>query len=322
MTIDVDSTTDTKEAVTAALGDLAKKTGGVTQEAVAIAAPVTGGETAAPTEPTEPAESTDPANNEEDLEELETSGEKIGDEVGTDAKKNKPGGFKKRIDKLNQKLSQSEQEKDYWRQQALRAATPSGEKAENKAVETKPAAQAAGKPKADDFATHEEFVEALTDWKIEQRDQKKQADQINNDVRAEFQAKAIKHAERVDKFSATKDDWDEVEGVFGKTKGSLTLQDVVINSENGPEILYELGKNPKELQRILALPAFQQAKELWKIEARFAIPTKPVETKVTPKAPAPVTPVKTRGASFAKSIHDENISQREYEKLRAEPSRN
>jgi len=63
-------------------------------------------------------------------------------------------------------------------------------------------------------------------------------------------------------------------------------------SDNGPDIAYYLGTNPKEADRISRLEPFLQAKEIGRLEAKVA--SEPV-TKRTSSAPAPISPVTARG---------------------------
>jgi len=65
-------------------------------------------------------------------------------------------------------------------------------------------------------------------------------------------------------------------------------------SEIGPDIIYHLGSNPKEAERISKLTPFLQAKEIGRIEAKLA-DSPPV--KKTTSAPAPIAPVTPRGAT-------------------------
>lgn len=67
-------------------------------------------------------------------------------------------------------------------------------------------------------------------------------------------------------------------------------------SDQGPDVLYWLGSNRKEADRIAALPPILQAKEIGKIEANLA--ANPPAKKST-SAPAPISPVtpKANGGS-------------------------
>src|ERR1017187_4788727 len=61
------------------------------------------------------------------------------------------GGFQKRIDKLTKSNTQLEEEKEYWRQQALRTQTQEAPKVTTDSKE----------PSENDFQTHAEYVRAL-----------------------------------------------------------------------------------------------------------------------------------------------------------------
>lgn len=247
----------------------------------------------------------------EDKEELEASETETSEE-----KPKKKSGFKRRIDKLNKRVSDIEQEKEYWRQEALRVQQNS--KGATQDDKNKPVEKSTDpkRPKADDFTSHDEFVEALTDWKMDQRDSAKEQKQKEAAIKSEFQTKQQKYAELADKFKESHDDWDDVVKAHGVTV-TLPVQEAIIDSEIGPDVYYALAKEPKELARICALPPIQAAKEIGKIEARLS--TKTSETsqrKLTSTAPPPVSAVKARGTALTKSIFDKNITQSEYEKLR------
>ena len=65
-------------------------------------------------------------------------------------------------------------------------------------------------------------------------------------------------------------------------------------SEIGPDVIYWLGSNPKEADRIARLSPLLQAREIGKIEARLG--ANPPAKKTT-TAPAPIAPVTARTAS-------------------------
>jgi hypothetical protein len=83
------------------------------------------------------------------------------------------GGFQRRIDKLTREKADAARETEYWRQQALRT-SPVETKVETQKVEAK--------PKEDDFQTHSEYVEALTDYKVNEKVKALKAEQ--NEERA------------------------------------------------------------------------------------------------------------------------------------------
>src|ERR1035437_9187943 len=84
----------------------------------------------------------------DDADEPEETGE-----AGNTEQPKKKGGFQKRIDKLNKRFADKERETEFWKAEATKAKAP-----EVKQVEAKKEAAAVGKPDADKFKTHEEFI--------------------------------------------------------------------------------------------------------------------------------------------------------------------
>ena len=74
---------------------------------------------------------------------------------------------------------------------------------------------------------------------------------------------------------------------------ALRITDVMAQaiqfSDQGPDVAYYLGQNPKEADRISRLTPLVQAKEIGKLEAKLA--SDPI-VKKTSSAPAPIAPVK------------------------------
>lgn len=235
------------------------------------------------------------------------------EEQESKAEKPKRGnGFKKRIDKLRAQNSAKDQEIEYWRQKALSEQKP--EKADDAIKSTAPE----GKPKADDFETHEDYIEAVADWKAEQKLAAYEAKQRENQVKTEHEKRVSTHAERVEAFKEKHEDFDDVLADVADVRVSLAVQELILESDNGPELMYALAKEPEELERICKLSPLQAAREMGKFESRLTKSGSPKEIKTT-KAPKPVNPVGGGGSGGAKkSIYDPGISQQEYEALRRE----
>ncbi len=65
------------------------------------------------------------------------------------------------------------------------------------------------------------------------------------------------------------------------------MMQVIVNSRTGPDILYRLGMNPREAQRISRLDPLAAAHELGRVEGMLSMPP---PRKIT-GAPPPVRPV-------------------------------
>jgi len=134
------------------------------------------------------------------------------------------------------------------------------------------------------FTTTEEYVEALTTSKaqkiVEQQQYAKQQQELLGS-----------YHEKEEDARAKYEDFEQV-----AYNPKLPITDVMAQTiqaaENGPDIAYYLGTNPKEADRIARLTPFLQAKEIGKLEAKVA--SEPV-TKRTSSAPAPISPVTARG---------------------------
>lgn len=266
-----------------------------------------------------------------DSEETEESEEQESSENSeTDSEKDKPkkkGGFQRRIDKLNSKVSESvrraeekEKEVEYWKKEALKTKDPEQSKAGK--VETK--VEPTGKPNPDDFDTHAEWAEALTDWKIEQRDKIKEAETQKSALKSEQDKVLSSHRDRVIAFKEKAKDWDEVMSDVSDVMVSPAVQEVFTTSDLGPELMYELAKNVKELDRICKLSPLAAARELGKLERKIELKLTPQDSEKKPeppkitKAPKPIEPVGSSKGPVAKSIDDPNISFSEYERIRRE----
>lgn len=299
MTVVIKSSTDSDETVKAALGDLAApKPADDPKPEVPAETPVEPpAEEPVPKEEEVPAE---PTETEEIDEELEA---KTDEEPKPPKKK---GGFQKKIVKL-------EQEKEYWRQEALRAQTNA------KPTEpAKPIMDTSTRPKASDFATHDEYLESLVDWKADQKiaaiNSKRQQDEAKNQVQTKFQT----HNARVESFKETHEDFDETMENVNTIPMSLAVQESILDSDHGPEMMYALASDPKEFKRICSLPPLQAAREMGKLETKFIKSTSTTPETKTTRAPKPVTPVRTRGVGVVKDLNDPNISYEDYKRLRNE----
>jgi len=138
-------------------------------------------------------------------------------------------------------------------------------------------------PAPDDFQSAEAFADALAERKAQEIVARREAASQQAQLLSSYQEKEEGARERYDDFEQV------------AYNPALPVTDVMAqtiqSSDNGPDIIYHLGSNPKEAARIAALPQFLQAKEIGKIEAKLAA-TPPV--KKTSTAPAPINPVAAR----------------------------
>lgn len=192
--------------------------------------------------------------------------------------KPKAKGVQKRIDELTELRRSAEKDRDYWRDLAI------SKKEEPKAPEPKPAAEPLGRPVLDDFASYDEFSEALVDWKIEQREKASAERKAVEQQGITRQERETAFQQRVAKVEATHPDWDEV--VRGMPLLNANTYEAAQVSDKGPEILYYLGQNPEEAAQIYRMDAVQSALAIGRLEVKLSRPT-----KTQTGAPDPIEPV-------------------------------
>lgn len=164
-------------------------------------------------------------------------------------------------------------------------------------------AQQDGKPVMAQFPNVEDYVEAVADWKMGQRDRESQQQQVQkqaHDIRTKAST-VIEDAEKIPGF-----DRDAFE--------SLPLSDAstlaILDSDVAAKLIAHLTSNPQEAQRIYALTPARQAAEIGKMEVKLASAPK------VSKAPEPITPIGGRSGNATKTIFDPDLSQSEFDKMR------
>jgi hypothetical protein len=161
----------------------------------------------------------------------------------------------------------------------------------------------AGRPKVDQFETVEAYEDALLTWHetkrateltlVEQNKKKKEAVET-------FNAKA-------DSLRAQYDDYDEIISAPIFTE---TMKNVLLTSENGPELAYEFGKNRAVADKIAKLPPELQPYEIGKFETQYMLSKK---NKKTTTAPTPINPIGATGETT--KIDESKLDDNEWYKL-------
>jgi hypothetical protein len=319
MPVSIESTTDSPEDVQAAMGGLAKGAEGADKSAAAA------GDTADKT-----AETTDDSETSQEGKSAEADGaaddstddDTDSDEDEGEGDKPKPGkkksGFKKRIDKLNAKVSEKDREVEFWKAKALeREKAAASDKPRETKTETK--ADTTGKPDPDKYASHEEYIEALADWKYEQKRSSEKREEQEKSVKKSHDDKVAAHQKKVLEFAKKHDDFQERwnEAIEG-APASLAVYESILDSEVGPELMDELSKDKELYVKIASMPAMQAAKEIGKIEDRIIKAQTPSgkQEKTKTKAPAPINPVGSGRSAAARDINDPDVPYQEWKKMR------
>lgn len=217
----------------------------------------------------------------------------------------KKGGVQRRIDELTRARRQAELDAEFWREKALRTAQP--DKPGERVVADEPLKE----PQPDDFETTAEYLQAIRayDRTVHQREMREELAKAEQERETRTQQEILRdqYAEHEEAFTQKTPDYNEVvdrvmnrggtgalQVAKGPGKGAVAsaIQD---DPEIAPQLLYHLGQNPEEVERIVALPPRQAYFAMAKLAARFAPETEGGEPKEPPpqtKVPKPPTPIK------------------------------
>jgi len=135
----------------------------------------------------------------------------------------------------------------------------------------------------EDFASTNDYAEALAERKAEELLARRET------ARQQATMLDVYH----DREETARDRYDDFDQVAYNPNLPVTevMAQSIQASDNGPDVLYFLGTNPKEADRIARLNPILQAKEIGKIEA--SLTSNPPVRKIS-TAPAPIAPVTAR----------------------------
>lgn len=138
-------------------------------------------------------------------------------------------------------------------------------------------------PSQEYFNSPEDYAEALAERKAEELVARREAAKQQSVLLEQYQTKE----------EEARDKYDDFEQVAYNPNLSVTdvMAQTIQASDIGPDVIYYLGSNPKEAQRIAQMAPYLQAKEIGRIEARLS--DNP-PTRRTSTAPAPIAPVTAR----------------------------
>jgi len=221
------------------------------------------------------------------------------------------GSFEKRIGKLTKKYRTAERERDYEREKRAEV--------EKELKKLKLAVPATDKPNVEDYEDTPSFLEALTDWKVEQKLRIQQDDTVKETTEVRDREAVAEIEETLDAIGDRgREKYDDYETLVFDKDLSLTqgMIETIILSDIAEEILYYLGQHPDQAMLLSEMTVLKAAKEIGKLEVELsaAIPKPSVSSdgtvnpddktvKVTPikkkttKTPEPIETVKATGTT-------------------------
>jgi hypothetical protein len=217
-----------------------------------------------------------------------------------------------RIDELTRKVRENEREAAYWRARAEAAAAPPKE--------------APKKPTPDQFDDYGAYVEALTEFKADEKvNTALDAREKAATEKQQAQTRVTTWNERVIEARKSIPDYDTVMAASEVPIAEHVL-DELRDSELGPQLAYHLDKNPDVAEKLNTMNPRQAAREIGRLEAKLSstvtaspdpkvdAPQEPPAPKVkTTNAPPPVKPVgqgRSTAVDLSKASMDDYVKQR------------
>jgi len=249
----------------------------------------------------DPAPDADPTEIEalaetEVVEESESSTEETQTEEQPKAK-----GVQKRLDELTRNWREEQRRAQKLEQMLEQVITRPPEQKPEPSAPTQPQ----GEPKLDQYQTYEEYVGALADYRADQKIKAFEEQIRQREQQSQQQAKAGEFQSRIVAAKVEMPDFDEV-ALNPSLPVSDAMADLIREMDDGPKVLYALGKNPNEAARIAALPDRLAAVELGKFAVKASLP----QPKTVTNAPPPVNPLS--GGIGSRSPDPEKMSTNEW----------
>ena len=221
------------------------------------------------------------------------------DELEADATEH-TGAARRIIEKLQKRVEFAERE-------LRRKEQPTPQPVVEKAPE-----QQKGKPNEDDFENYNDFVEAMADWKAEEKFKAREVQDSKKNVEQKRRDRQGKIDQIVASEIAKDPDFREKAyvpvGPAG-TPNANSLSDLMSDSDQFVNIALYFGENPQEAQDLYYLSVdnpMQAAREIGKLEAKLQTRTLPQRTET--KAPSPTRPV-TGKESAEKRLEDMTVKE-------------
>lgn len=173
----------------------------------------------------------------------------------------------------------AEVERDYLRQQMERG------QPRQQANEPK------GKPKKEDFETVDDYLDAVVDWRLEQRESEraKKSEASRGQRETQEQGRRLFEACLKGADDLGVEDFDQV-ALDEELDVTTPMMHAIAECKAPAAILYHLGQNPKEATRISKLAPTHQIRAIAEIESKLTAAPGPS------KAPAPIVPSKPTGS--------------------------
>ena len=320
MSIEVTSTTDTQEDITAATGDKSQEVK-VQEENVEQESAQESTENQEQGEENEENASEEneetEANEEGESQDENDSEDDDNEETSLDAKdKRRKSGYQR----AKFQRDRAREEAEYWKSLALKQQKdPIDQKEE---TPDQAPANDSSEPREDDFDEYSDYLKALAKWEIKQELKSFKDQNQKQQFKKEAESKANEFTEKMNVYADEVPDYWETLQEADETMGNIMspgLKQAIEDSDHGEKVLYEIAKDLDLYQKLVTLTPLKAAIEVGKIESKILAKTSKTSSqknKVTKtKAPKPISPIGSSKTGSSKKNPDE-MSYQEYKKWR------
>jgi len=177
-----------------------------------------------------------------------------------------------------------------------------------------------GKPTRDAYADEGAYIEALTDWKMDQK-----LGTVRQELAQQSAQSQVMNewSQKVTTARAVYADYDEVLAEATDIQLTGPVQEAIMDSKYGADIAYYMAQNPEDAQRIVSLSPTSAIREIGRIESYIEQEAKKnggSSKKVPSPAPRPINPPKASSSGGA-SRDLEKMSPAEFAAYRNEQLR-
>jgi hypothetical protein len=178
-------------------------------------------------------------------------------------------GVQKRIDELTRARHEAERQAAYYKGLAEAGGSKPAPQPQQ-AAEVKP-------PVRTDFATDDEYIDAMTDFKVEQKLQQREVQQKRVEVATE---KATTWQQKVDAAKAEIPDYDAVLEANGNMAVAPHVSEFLMEHDMGAKLVHFLATNPDVLEKLNGMTPAKAAFEIATLAGKFQ--TAPAVTAAAP----------------------------------------
>ena len=249
------------------------------------------------------------------------------DEKGNDATTTEDFKEKKPNPKLEKRLSKLVKERETLREEAIRE-RDAREKLEARIRELESRSNPSSnqmddlgqEPEPEQFGDSYQYGKAVAEYAAKKALADRDKEQLSRQAQEQQQLKIKSWADRV---NAAKKEMPDFDAMVESSDVSVNehVKEAIMDSENGPKILYYLAENQDFAKKLSAMSPVSAVREIGKIEARFEKSDKSNSSK-TPvveksKAPAPISPLRGTAAISGSSVDSEGKFSGKYQQWKA-----